>query len=222
MIPVLEVILHQFPFRILGFHCDNGSEFINQNVAGMLEKLLIEFTESRAHRTTDNALVEGKNGATVRKHIGYGFIASDHAGAIQRFYTAQLQSLPQLPSALWLRNAQARHTRAHAPRLCSRRLPHTRPQLPPPPSGPIPGYPTTFRKDILFRSCFLILFRLTSRWNAHASPGSSRTGIKLAVQAHLWIGKCWFSLSSRLLLVSLNVRFIVWSSGGSSRPIVCS
>ena len=88
MIPVLEAILHQFPFRILDFHCDNGSEFINQNVAGMLEKLLIEFTKSRAYRTTDNALVEGKNGATVRKHIGYGFIASDHAGAIQRFYTA--------------------------------------------------------------------------------------------------------------------------------------
>jgi transposase InsO family protein len=88
MIPVLEAILHQFPFRILGFHCDNGSEFINQNVAGMLEKLLIEFTKSRAYRTTDNALVEGKNGAVVRKHIGYGFIASDHAAAIQRFYTA--------------------------------------------------------------------------------------------------------------------------------------
>jgi hypothetical protein len=88
MIPVLEAILHQFPFRILGFHCDNGSEFINQNVAGMLEKLLIEFTKSRAYRTTDNALVEGKNGAVVRKHIGYGFIASDHAEAMQRFYTA--------------------------------------------------------------------------------------------------------------------------------------
>ncbi len=88
MIPVLEAILHQFPFRILGFHCDNGSEFINQNVARLLEKLLIEFTESRAYRTTDNALVEGKNGATVRKQIDYGFIASDQAEALQRFYTA--------------------------------------------------------------------------------------------------------------------------------------
>ena len=51
-------------------------------------KLLVEFTKSRAYRTTDNALVEGKNGAVVRKHIGYGFIGSDHAAAIQRFYTA--------------------------------------------------------------------------------------------------------------------------------------
>ncbi len=88
MIPVSEAILHQFAFRILGFHCDNGSEFIKQNVAGMLEKLLVEFTKSRAYRTTDHALVERKNGAVVRKHIGYGFISSDHAAAIQRFYTA--------------------------------------------------------------------------------------------------------------------------------------
>lgn len=89
MIPVLEAILHQFPFRIIGFHCDNGSEFLNHRVAAMLNKLLIEFTKSRAYRTTDNALVEGKNGAVIRKHIGYGYIASEHAGPLQSFFTAQ-------------------------------------------------------------------------------------------------------------------------------------
>lgn len=71
LIPVLEAMLHQFPFRIRGFHCDNGSEFLNHNVAKLLNKLLVEeFTKSRAYRTTDNALVEGKNGAVVRKQIG--------------------------------------------------------------------------------------------------------------------------------------------------------
>ena len=90
MLPVLEAMLHQFPFRILGFHCDNGSEFLNHRVAKMLGKLLVEFTKSRAYRTTDNALVEGKNGAVVRKRIGYGFIASEHAEAMQRFFTAHL------------------------------------------------------------------------------------------------------------------------------------
>jgi hypothetical protein len=89
MIPVLEAILHQFPFRIIGFHCDNGSEFLNHRVSEMLNKLLIEFTKSRAYRTTDNALVEGKNGSVVRKHIGYGFIAAEHAEQLQRFFTAQ-------------------------------------------------------------------------------------------------------------------------------------
>jgi hypothetical protein len=89
LLPVLEAMLHQFPFRILGFHCDNGSEFLNYTVVKLLNKLLVqEFTKSRAYRTTDNALVEGKNGAVIRKQIGYGPIASEHAEAWQKFYTA--------------------------------------------------------------------------------------------------------------------------------------
>ncbi len=63
MLPVLQAILHQYPFRILGFHSDNGSEFLNKRVAKILNKLLAEFTKSRANRSTDNALIEGKNGA---------------------------------------------------------------------------------------------------------------------------------------------------------------
>jgi hypothetical protein len=91
LIPVLEAMLHQFPFRILGFHCDNGSEFLNHQVVQLLNKLLVEeFTKSRAYRTTDNALVEGKNGAVVRKQIGYGPIGAEHAEALQKFYTAWL------------------------------------------------------------------------------------------------------------------------------------
>ena len=87
--PVLEAMLHQFPFRILGLHADNGSEFINGMVVRLLKKLLVsEFTKSRANRSQDNALVEGKNGAVVRKHIGYGHIPGRHAEQIQRFYVA--------------------------------------------------------------------------------------------------------------------------------------
>lgn len=90
LIPVLEAMLHQFPFRIQGFHSDNGSEFINHKVAELLEKLLIEFTKSRSNRSQDNALVEGKNGAVIRKHIGYGHIPQQHAEQVQKFYTAHL------------------------------------------------------------------------------------------------------------------------------------
>jgi hypothetical protein len=90
LLPVLEAMLHQIPFVIRGFHCDNGSEFINHQVAGLLEKLRVEFTKSRAYRTTDNALVEGKNGAIIRKHIGHGPIAAHHAEAFQKFFTAYL------------------------------------------------------------------------------------------------------------------------------------
>ena len=88
LIPVLEAMLHQFPFRILGFHCDNGAEFLNHTVAQLLNKLLVEFTKSRPYRTTDNALVEGKNGAVIRKHIGYGAIPAAYAQQFQKFYTA--------------------------------------------------------------------------------------------------------------------------------------
>lgn len=88
LLPVLEAMLHQFPFLILGFHADNGSEFVNHTVAKLLNKLLVEFTRSRPNRSSDNALVEGKNGAIIRKHMGYGHIASEHADQIQRFYTA--------------------------------------------------------------------------------------------------------------------------------------
>ena len=84
--PVLEAILEQFPFRIRGFHSDNGSEFINHTVAAMLNKLLIEQTKSRPRRSNDNGLVETKNGAVIRKHMGFGHIASAEADRINAFY----------------------------------------------------------------------------------------------------------------------------------------
>jgi len=90
LIPVLKGVLEQFPFQVLGFHADNGSEYINHRVAKMLEKLQAEFTKSRACRSQDNALVEGKNGAVIRKLIGYGYIGGEHAEAIMRFYLQHL------------------------------------------------------------------------------------------------------------------------------------
>ena len=86
LIPVLEAMLRQFPFRILGFHSDNGSEFINHTVARLLNKLLVEQTKSRPRHSNDNGLVEAKNGAVIRKHMGYGHIESQHAEAIEAFY----------------------------------------------------------------------------------------------------------------------------------------
>jgi len=92
LLPVLEAVLVQFPFTVLGFHVDNGSEYINHRVAKMLDKLHAEFTKSRACRSQDNALVEGKNAAVVRKLIGYGHIAGEHAEAIGQFYMRHLNA----------------------------------------------------------------------------------------------------------------------------------
>ena len=88
--PVLEAILHQFPFPILGAHFDNGSEYINYSVDGMMKAMMVEFTKSRACRSQDNAMVEGKNGAIIRKLIGYGHIPAEHAGKVHAFYAAHL------------------------------------------------------------------------------------------------------------------------------------
>jgi len=88
--PVLEAMLRQFPFRLQGFHTDNGSEFINRTVAALLNKLLIEQTKSRPRQSGDNGLVETKNGAVIRKHIGYGYIDAGHADRINDFYREYL------------------------------------------------------------------------------------------------------------------------------------
>lgn len=84
--PLIESMLRQFPFRILGFHTDNGSEFINRTVAQLLNKLLIEQTKSRPRQSGDNGLIETKNGAVIRKHMGYGYIHAGHAERINSFY----------------------------------------------------------------------------------------------------------------------------------------
>jgi transposase InsO family protein len=88
--PALMAMLRQFPFRIRGFHTDNGSEFINRTVAELLNKLLIEQTKSRPRHSGDNGLVETKNGAVIRKHIGYGYIDAGHADRINDFYREYL------------------------------------------------------------------------------------------------------------------------------------
>jgi len=90
LLPVLEAMLRQFPFRIHGFHSDNGSEFLNRTVAQLLNKLNIEQTKSRPRHSGDNGLVETKNGWVIRKHIGSGHIGQAHAEPINGFYRDHL------------------------------------------------------------------------------------------------------------------------------------
>lgn len=90
LLPLLVGLLDRFPFVILGFHSDNGGEYINRVVAALLQKLLIAQTKSRSRRTNDNALVEGKNGSRVRKLMGYIHIPRQHARLINSFYREQL------------------------------------------------------------------------------------------------------------------------------------
>ena len=86
LLPLLEALLEAFPFTLLGFHADNGSEYINHHVAKLLKKLCIqEFTKSRSRQSNDNALVESKNGSVVRKHLGYTPIPGRFATQVNAF-----------------------------------------------------------------------------------------------------------------------------------------
>ena len=90
LLPVIETLLAGFPFRILGFHADNGSEYINHQVAKMLDKLRVEFTKSRPRHSNDNGLAETKNGAVIRKHLGYAHIPQGFAAAVNAFCAEHL------------------------------------------------------------------------------------------------------------------------------------
>ena len=87
---VLEVAMLLLPFVIKNFHSDNGSEYINHTVAGLLEKLRIKQTKSRARHHNDNGLVEGKNAAVVRKEMGHWHIRGVYAPRINVFYRDHL------------------------------------------------------------------------------------------------------------------------------------
>lgn len=85
LVPALEGMLAGFPFLIRGFHSDNGSEFVNKVVAELLNKLLIRFTKSRPRHSNDNGLVESKNGAVLRKQLGYAHIPQKCAERLNEF-----------------------------------------------------------------------------------------------------------------------------------------
>ena len=90
LVPVLEQILDSFPFKILGFHSDNGSEYINYKVAKLLNKLNAKFTKSRPRHSNDNGLVESKNASIVRRHLGYAYIAQKQAERLNEFHVQHL------------------------------------------------------------------------------------------------------------------------------------
>jgi hypothetical protein len=83
---ILAELLQKFPYAVIEFHADNGSEYINKIVAGLLNKLIIKLTKSRPRKSNDNALVETKNGSIIRKHMGYLHIQKGKSQLVNEFY----------------------------------------------------------------------------------------------------------------------------------------
>jgi len=98
--PVLQTMLRQFPFRILGFHSDNGSEFINKTVARLLEKLRVEQTkkptseERRQRPGGDQKRMDHPQ--TYRLRISGPDTGRSHRSLLSRVP----ESIPELPSPL--------------------------------------------------------------------------------------------------------------------------
>ena len=59
------------PFPLLGFDTDTDTVFMNETIKGWCEAADVAFTRSRPYRKNDQAHVEQKNGAVVRRMVGY-------------------------------------------------------------------------------------------------------------------------------------------------------
>lgn len=84
---VMTALRPALPFPLLGFDTDNDSVFMNETIKGWCEEAKIEFTRSRPYRKNDQAHVEQKNGAVVRRMVGYSrYTGIDAASELARLY----------------------------------------------------------------------------------------------------------------------------------------
>lgn len=88
--PALDEAFTLYPFPIINFHSDNGSEYINEVVREFLDRWKVKQTKSRPRHSNDNGLAETKNGAVIRKHMTHYHIPQPFATRINKFYREHL------------------------------------------------------------------------------------------------------------------------------------
>lgn len=124
---VLGEVRARMPFPLLGFDTDNDSAFINETVRDYCATSQIAFTRCRPYRKNDQAFVEQKNGAVVRRLVGYrrfeGTAATTLLGelyASSRLFVNFFQ--PSFKLAEKHREGAKVHKRYHAPATPYQRL----------------------------------------------------------------------------------------------------
>ena len=86
---VLSQMRVRLPIDVLGFDTDNDSVFMNTTVKDYCVANGVEFTRSRPYRKNDQAWVEQKNGAIVRRIVGYRrFEGLEAAAELSRLYAS--------------------------------------------------------------------------------------------------------------------------------------
>src|SRR3954463_1761810 len=89
VVEAMERAQSLFPWLVLGADFDNDSAFMNEMVVPWCRAQKIEVTRSRAYKKNDQAFVEQKNGAVVRRLVGYGrFEGIETARILVRLYAA--------------------------------------------------------------------------------------------------------------------------------------
>ena len=89
VVDALDQLRGALPFPLRGIDTDNGSEFLNEVLVAFCREQDIELTRSRPFRKNDQAWVEQKNGAVVRRLVGYGRLEGVPAAeALARLYSA--------------------------------------------------------------------------------------------------------------------------------------
>lgn len=97
VVEALEAIRRSLPFRLLGIHSDNGSEFINHHLRRWCRERGVEFTRSRPNKKDDNARVEQKNWTHVRRVFGWDrYDAPRTVAAMNALYEGDLRLMMNL------------------------------------------------------------------------------------------------------------------------------
>jgi len=85
----LDAIFQQIPFPVLGIDSDNDGAFINDTMLTFCQKHHVDFTRSRAYHKNDQAWIEQKNGAVIRRMAGHERFSGIVAGqALAHLYQA--------------------------------------------------------------------------------------------------------------------------------------
>jgi hypothetical protein len=76
----INVIRGQLPVPVRGIDSDNDGAFINETLTSYCQEAGICFTRSRPHHKNDQAWIEQKNGAVIRKMVGHERLSGIVAG----------------------------------------------------------------------------------------------------------------------------------------------
>ncbi len=86
----LQALRDRLPFALLGIDSDNDNAFINDQLLRYCQAERLTFTRSREYRKNDQAHIEERNGAVIRRLIGYDrYEGVAAAGAFNRVYEIQ-------------------------------------------------------------------------------------------------------------------------------------